>query len=455
MRVPASPKSFTQLFKEVDLKQFIQLNIDSQDPKHPMGALQQRWLGDYLHWNEAKRKDLPQGISHELAWTVQKMLRLTNRAFLPLVGTDSRPFSFTYQSSLGGLLHQMDQMAGGSLVGTAALDNSTLGNLKDEFVINSLVEESIATAQIEGANTTRARAKELLLKKQTPKDKSQQMIVNGYQTMQKIKEQKGQDLSLELLLEWQESMTKGTIEPSLVGRIRKKEDETVVASSDNEVVFTPPPAESLQQRLQLMMDYANKKPEAIGNDPDFVHPIIKASVLHFWLAYEHPFPDGNGRVARTLFYWYLMKHNYWLIEYTSVSRAIFETRMQYYRAFLNAETDENDLNYFVHYIVRATHRSVVDLFQRVSDRVVQKDKARAMSLSLAHLNERQRELLIQIKNTPNVPIKIEDHQANTQVSYATARADLLGLESAGYLKRTKSGNQFVFIPLKEPLEKLS
>jgi hypothetical protein len=26
---------------------------------------------------------------------------------------------------------------------------------------------------------------------------------------------------------------------------------------------------------------------------------VKAILLHFWLAYDHPFEDGNGRTART------------------------------------------------------------------------------------------------------------------------------------------------------------
>jgi len=45
-----------------------------------------------------------------------------------------------------------------------------------------------------------------------------------------------------------------------------------------------------------------------GRDTEpFIHPAIRAMILHFWLAYDHPFVDGNGRTARALFYWAMLR----------------------------------------------------------------------------------------------------------------------------------------------------
>ncbi|QTR53423.1 Fic family protein [Thiothrix unzii] len=33
----------------------------------------------------------------------------------------------------------------------------------------------------------------------------------------------------------------------------------------------------------------------------YIHTLIKAITLHFTIGYEHPFRDGNGRVARGLY----------------------------------------------------------------------------------------------------------------------------------------------------------
>lgn len=52
-----------------------------------------------------------------------------------------------------------------------------------------------------------------------------------------------------------------------------------------------------------------------GHLPDtFIHPAIRAIILHFWLGYDHPFVDGNGRTARALFYWAMLRQNYSLFE---------------------------------------------------------------------------------------------------------------------------------------------
>ena len=57
------------------------------------------------------------------------------------------------------------------------------------------------------------------------------------------------------------------------------------------------------------------------------------------LAFIHPFVDGNGRTARSLVYWYMMKKGYWLTEYLSISRIIYRNKAQYEKAFLYTEAD--------------------------------------------------------------------------------------------------------------------
>ena len=56
----------------------------------------------------------------------------------------------------------------------------------------------------------------------------------------------------------------------------------------------------------------------------FIHPMIRSIILHFWLAYDHPFVDGNGRTARALFYWSMLRHGYWLFEFISISQIILK-----------------------------------------------------------------------------------------------------------------------------------
>jgi Fic family protein len=47
------------------------------------------------------------------------------------------------------------------------------------------------------------------------------------------------------------------------------------------------------------------------------------------IAYIHPFGDGNGRTARAIFYWSILRSDYWLFEYVSISKFIQEKRGDY------------------------------------------------------------------------------------------------------------------------------
>ena len=79
----------------------------------------------------------------------------------------------------------------------------------------------------------------------------------------------------------------------------------------------------LQQRLEQLCRFANAELPAA-----FMHLVARAITLHFWLAYDHPFCDGNGRTARALFYWAMLHQGYWLFECISITSVINKARGQ-------------------------------------------------------------------------------------------------------------------------------
>ena len=93
--------------------------------------------------------------------------------------------------------------------------------------------------------------------------------------------------------------------------------------------------------------------EFVNSEKPFIHPVVKASIIHFQIGYIHPFMDGNGRTARALFYWFLVKKEYTLIKNISISRAILNSRIQYDKAFLKTENDNNDMTYFINYSIKS------------------------------------------------------------------------------------------------------
>jgi Fic family protein len=189
----------------------------------------------------------------------------------------------------------------------------------------------------------------------------------------------------------------------------------------------------------------------------FVHPVLKAIILHFWLAYEHPFVDGNGRVARALFYWFMLKNGYWLFEFLSISQTFKDAPMAYPKAFLYSEYDDNDLTYFILYNLNSILSTLRKLESHLENRQREK-KVIDQQLNKVEVNERQYGVLIQAIQDPTTMFSIKLHQRTFGVVYQTARHDLLNLAERGLLVMVKRGRKMIFHPaadLREKIEKIS
>jgi Fic family protein len=348
-------------------------------------------------------------------------------------------------------MHEVDRHGGGVLAVEAG-EPSLFQEMQDRVLIDSLMEEAIATSQIEGAVTTRRVAKELLRTGRPPKDRSEQMIANGYRTIRLLRDRLDRPLSTELLHEIQESMTRDTLDdPADAGRFRTSKDQVVVIDGrDNEVVFTPPPAHDLESRVGRLVEFANQDPKS---EP-FIHPLVRASILHFWLAFEHPYVDGNGRTARALFYWLMLKSGYWLFEFLTISRIIHSAPMKYYRSFLYSENDENDVTYFIMFQLRVTQKALADLHARLRELAEQQQRMKAIRLA-SGLNARQRAVLDHAIRHPNQVYTFEAHQRSHGVTYQTARTDLLGLATRRLLVETGSRRPREFMPASDLQQRLT
>lgn len=184
---------------------------------------------------------------------------------------------------------------------------------------------------------------------------------------------------------------------------------------------------------------------ANSETPDaFIHPVLRAVMVHFWLAYDHPFVDGNGRTARALFYWAMLRAGYWLWEYVSLSRVLLKAPAQYGRAFLETETDGNDLTYFLLHQTEAMSRALEELHRYILRRSEEVAAAERELHALTQFNLRQRALLTHALRHPRFSYTIEGHRRSHNVVYQTARNDLLTLETHGLLTGRKRGRAWSF-----------
>ena len=132
----------------------------------------------------------------------------------------------------------------------------------------------------------------------SPQDRSERMILNNYRAIKLIGRYIGRPLTQELIFKIHKTITEGTLEDHAHGRrLRTSSDAIAVYDDrDNTLLHTPPNPIEIDDRMHAMCEFANT--EKIGV---CMHPVIKAIALHFWFAYDHPFVEGNGRLARAMF----------------------------------------------------------------------------------------------------------------------------------------------------------
>lgn len=305
------------------------------------------------------------------------------------------------------------------------------------------MEEAIASSQIEGAATTRDVAKAMLRENRRPRTRGEQMIFNNYATISRLAGSRKRPLSLEMLLEIQASLTVDTLDDaSGGGRLRTEADRvSIVDVRDETVLHTPPPARELPQRVEALCRFANGR-----DDTGFIHPVVRAILLHFWLAYDHPFIDGNGRTARALFYWYMLRSGYWLFEFLPISRIINRAPIKYGRAYLYSELDDCDATYFIMFNLRAIRLALHDLRKYLRHVQQERQRARELAVLFDGLNERQLQWVRQMADRP-LSVSIAAYQRMHGISYATAYADLRTLTQRGLVQRRKGiGRQWLFSP---------
>lgn len=398
--------------------------------------------GRYLHWDELRHRRPPDGLSLEQWWLGMSFARRALARDVPLIDRGGRPFRFSNVDRVQELVHRIDQETSGHIL----IDETvTSPQARDRYLVSSLIEEAITSSQLEGASTTRRVAKQMLESGRTPRDRDERMILNNYRALQQVDRWvlERADFTAERVLDLHRIVTEETLDDPLdAGRLQTPDEERVaVLWSDQRVLHAPPAAATLPDRLEALCAFANDGP------PDgFIHPVVQAILVHFALGYDHPFVDGNGRTARALFYWSMLRSGYWLSQFLVISSILRLEPAAYSRAYMLVDTDDNDLTYFVLYQLDVLMRAI----ERLKDYLARKmQEARDVERLLqgAHgLNQRQIAMIGDALRDPAIAFTIAREQRRHRVSYPTARGDLLNLEERGLFTKQRIHRTFVFRP---------
>jgi Fic family protein len=225
MKMPRTPPSMDELMSSVEYVTELGMYFQRQDVKdfvHHVNEL-------YLHWDEMNYRPKPPNTNYNMLWAMVKSIRGFGQKVIEISDVEGFTFSYSLTDQMSQQLHEFDMNLGGSITGESILHDEE----KDKYLISSLMEEAIASSQIEGAATTRKVAKEMLREGRKPRNRSEKMIINNYRSIKMLLSLKDEELTPQILLDIQSSMTKDTLDDvNDEGKFRESNDVVVKDSSN-------------------------------------------------------------------------------------------------------------------------------------------------------------------------------------------------------------------------------
>lgn len=409
-------------------------------------ALQKANSPEYLHWRDLRFKSwIPEIFAgdHEKFWAFIKFKRRFMAQPTPICDADCNFFTWQKLPSYDKFLHEIDLDMARYLLNFSNISKAD----HEKYQYQGIIEEAIASAQLEGAHTTRKAAKAMLEEKRKPRNKDEKMIHGNFMAMKFIQEKyKNEKLSLKMIFELHRILTEGSdLKEHERGKFRHADEAIIVGNhGDNSATYKAPPIEFVEQEITRLIDFANNKLEG-----DFIHPVIKAIMLHFWIGLLHPFVDGNGRLARCLFYWYLLREDYWAFAFLPISIAIKSSPIQYSNAYIYSEQDDNDLTYFIDYNLRKIKQAVENFRNYVRKKSHDNQVIEEFLNKHKDLNARQVQALVDMYKNPNKLLTLTIHMNINNIGKVTASKDLKELLHRGFVSAEKRGRNVFYHPTKK------
>jgi Fic family protein len=400
--------------------------------------------GRYLHYDDIRFR-LPKGLDIDLAWSVIKLARQRQLNTLIQLGEPAQDCVFFLTPTIQKVISETDRNTTDAAL---AWMLSQMGEPEHiEYLVNDLIQdEAIGSSQMEGAATTTQVAKDIIRKNRQPRTPDERMILGNFKMMNFAWQNKDEDLSIDLLLKLHQVGVEGIQDDKYYPGQFRDSDDVVVVDAKGRTLHTPPPVKGLKKRLKALVKWTNDSHHGIDSN-QYIHPLIKAVTLHFAIGYEHPFRDGNGRVARALFYWYLFKTGFSAFRYIAISVLLKKAPAKYGKSYLQTETDSMDLTYFIEYQCKTILRAIT-AFKTAYKEAVEDIEAFNQWLWKSglykQLSERQR-IVFQVAKSGATPyftaLNVQD---NFGCSYNTAAKVLNGLVDLKLFQKEKQGKQWVF-----------
>ncbi|PLR33929.1 Fic family protein [Chimaeribacter californicus] len=362
-------------------------------------------------------------------WTTLKFIRHTR--LYPVLFAD-RAAGFNLTKPIARALSVVDTVTFGPGREPAA-------NLATSYLVSQMIrEEAISSSQLEGAATTSRVAQAMLTVGREPRNESESMIMGNWRLMRYIAGNSEQPLTTDMILKMHGIACRGINERKYQPGVIRASNEVYVAGREGEIIHQPPDFREVRAMLVALCGLV------VRLEADEIHPLIVACILHFAIGFIHPFNDGNGRTARALFYYTMIRKGYPVFRYISVSKLLKNAAVKYGTAYLFTGTDELDLTYFIQYQCSVVCRAIAEFVGSLES--LQEEQLRLAEYveSAFALTKTDLDILALALKAPGALLSAASVSERLAVSDNTARARLKALAGRGLLRPHKEGRGIVY-----------
>lgn len=303
----------------------------------------------------------------------------------------------------------------------------------EPFGLQAMEDEIASTFTIENIDFSRDSVRKIL-KGYAPSDESEERIYGMKKGLEFISDPANliTEESIHVLYQLSIGECLSEEDKLLPGQYYRHDSVFVVGQN---VEHTGLPHHKLSEYMASLVAFIN------DNTP--MDDLLKAAVIHFYVAYLHPYFDGNGRIARLIHLWFLVQQGYSSVLFVPLSEYIEKSRRGYYNAYTLVEQNfaiskTLDLTPFlVYFIENVYHKLDASRFRGNSTADFQR------ILASGQVTAKEKELwyfVLSAYGTKEFSSKqVEKDFGNA--AYATIRGFLLKFEQLGLLSVQRYGNR--------------
>ena len=223
------------------------------------------------------------------------------------------------------------------------------------FGLKAMEEEIVSTLTIEQIDTSRDSVRKIL-SGYAPADESENRVFGMKKGLEFIAEPTNRITEDNIHRLYQ--MTVGDFLPEedrlLSGNFYRHDSVFIVGGK---VEHTGLPWKKLPAYMEALVAFIREEDE--------INDLLKAALIHFYVAYLHPYFDGNGRMARLLHQWYLVQRGYPSALFVPLSGYVERSRKAYYNAYTLVENNREisgvlDATPFLVYFIENVYHKLKD-----------------------------------------------------------------------------------------------